>query len=291
MKSIYPSISLLLSLLIMSSGTHARDDLPVHDSPQTIAYSGKGGVLYLRDREGKSIIEIPNAKGDYLAWSPDGKKLAFRKKYDDRKTWSIHTVNIDGTGMKRLTHAKNKWDSAPAWSPDGKKITFAREYKDSEGVWQAEIWIMNSDGSEMTQIKSLKGSNPYFAPDGRIVFSSEYKDKKSEISIADIDGNNIIHLTDNEAEEWHPEVSPNGEKIAFMSNRDGNHEIYVMDIDGSNQKRLTFSDVDDYFPTWSPDGSKIVFSAFKEKTIYIINSDGSSVKKFISSGRDAVFKR
>ncbi len=291
MISNYPSISLLLSLLIVSCGSHAQDDFPVLDSPHTIAYSAKGGVLYLSDREGKSKIKIPNAKGDYLAWSPDGKKLAFREKYDDRNTWSIHTVNIDGTSMKRLTHAKNKWDSAPAWSPDGKKITFAREYKDSEGVWQAEIWIMNSDGSEKTQIKSLKGSNPYFAPDGRIVYSSEYKDKKSEISIADIDGNNIIHLTDNEAEEWHPDVSPDGEKIAFMSNRDGNHEIYVMDSDGSNQKRLTYSDVDDYFPSWSPDGSKVLFTEIKEHNIYIINSDGSSVKKFISSGRDAVFKR
>jgi TolB protein len=289
MKSVYPSLSLLCSLLLMSSLGHAQDDGSVPDSPYTIAYSGMGTKIYLTDGEGQSSVEIPNAKGDYLAWSPDGTKLAFRKKYDDQKTWSIHTTNIDGANLKRLTYEKNKWDSAPAWSPDGKKIIFAREYKAPEGAWQAEIWIMNSDGSDMTQLKSLKGSNPYFTPDGRIVFSSEFKDKKSEISIADIDGGNIIHLTDNEAEEWHPEVSPDGGRIAFMSNRDGNYEIYVMNIDGSNQNRLTFSEVDDYFPSWSTDGSRILFSAFKEKNIYIINSDGSSLKKIISA-RDAVFK-
>jgi TolB protein len=275
----------------MSCVTHAQDDVPVLDSPHTIAVSEAGGKIYLTDSDGQSSIKIPNVTGDYLAWSPDGKKLAFREKYDDRKTWSIHTMNSDGTNWKRLTHEKNKWDSVPAWSPDGKKIAFAREYKDSEGEFQAEIWLMNSDGSEKTQIKLLKGSNPHFTPDGRIVFSSEYKDKRSEISIADSNGNNIMHLTDNEAEEWHPEVSPDGKQITFMSNRDGNYEIYVMDIDGSNQKRLTSNNIDDWNPSWSPDSSEILFSPHTDTgwDIYIMNKDGSTLRK-ITSGRDAMFK-
>nr|WP_298789740.1 DUF5050 domain-containing protein [uncultured Allomuricauda sp.] len=261
----------------------------------TIAYTSKGvAKIYSSDKEGKSNIKSITTKGDYLALSPDGKTFAFRVYHDDGKTWSIHTMNSDGTNSKRLTHAKNKWDSAPEWTPDGKKIAFAREYKDSEDVWQAEIWIMNQDGSERTQIESLKGSNPYFTPDGRIVFTSEYKDKKGEISIADIDGTNIIHLTDNEAEEWHPEVSTDGKQIVFMSNRDGNFEIYVMNIDGSCQKRITNNDVDDWHPSWSPDGSKIIFSSTnkdKKSHIYIMNNDGSSVKKILSDGRKATFLR
>ena len=181
------------------------------------------------------------------------------------------------------------------FSNDGKKIVFAREYRDSKGISQPEIWIMNSDGSQQTQIKALKGSNPYFTSDGRIVFSSEFKDKKSELSIADIDGSNIVQLTDNESEEWHPEVSPDGKQIAFMSKRDGNHEIYVMNIDGSHQKRLTNNDVDDWYPSWSPDGSKIIFSSVKdykkEKHIYVMNKDGSSIKKIITNSGYAVFQR
>lgn len=291
MKCIYPSIPLLLSMSVISCASHTQDDSLVHDSSHTIAVSAAGAKIYLTDREGQSSTKIPNVTGDYLAWSPDGKKIAFREKYDDRKTWSIHTMNSDGTNWKRLTHEKNKWDSVPAWSPDGKRLAFAREYKDSEGVFQAEIWMMNSDGSEKTQIESLKGSNPHFTPDGRIVFSSEYKDKKSEISIADIDGNNVTHLTDNEAEEWHPEVSPDGKQIAFMSNRDGNYEIYVMDIDGSNQKRLTSNNIDDWLPSWSPDSSEILFSHHADTgwDIYLMNKDGSSLSKVIS-GRDAMFK-
>ncbi len=254
----------------------------------TIAYSSRetGNVeIYLGDTEGTSTIKSTNAKGGYLAWSPDGKQFAFYAKYDDKKTWSIHTMNSDGTNRQRLTHEKNKWDNSPAWSPDGTKIAFSREYKDSEKNWQQEIWIMNSDGSELTQIKSLKGGGPYFTPDGQIVFHSEFKDKKSEISIANIDGNNIVQLTHSVAEEWHPEVSPDGKRIAFMSDRDGNFEIYVMNINGSNQKRLTNNDVGDWYPSWSPDGSQLIFSSLRdgEKDIYIMNTDGSSVRKIISN--------
>ena len=290
MKIIYSSISLLLSLLIVNSGCEAK-------SPSYhIAYSSHDSghaEIYLTDYEAKSKVKITNFDGGngYSAWSPNGDRIAFYAKYEDRKTWSIHTINSDGTNRQRLTHTKNKWDYGPAWSPDGEKIAFAREYKDADKVSQTEIWMMNSDGSEQTQIKSLSGGAPDFTPDGRIVYNSEFKTKKSEISIADVDGNNIVQLTDNEAEEWHPEVSPDGKHIAFMSDRDGNFEIYSMNVDGSNQKRLTNNDVDDWYPSWSPDGSQLIFGSKKDgkHNIYLMNKDGSSVSKIIANGSQAAW--
>ncbi|MEO9513273.1 MAG: DUF5050 domain-containing protein [Flavobacteriaceae bacterium] len=258
----------------------------------SIAYTAMpSGIIktYQNDDTSKPTMISTHQKGGYVAWSPNGKQIVFYAKYDNRKTWSIHIMNSDGSHRKRLTHEKNVWDSAPAWSPDGKKIVFTRGYKNSEGVWQAEIWLMNPDGSEQTQIKALRGSNPYFTPDGRIVFSSEHPDKKSEICIADVDGKNIVQLTHTEADEWHPDVSPDGKQIAFMSNKDGNYEIYVMDIDGTNQKRLTNNDTNDWYPSWSPDGSKIAFSKVigaerTDRAIYMMNNDGSSMEKIIARG-------
>jgi TolB protein len=289
-------LSVLLTLL--SVNAYCQNSEKSKSTSYVIAYSSKesgDGEIYLTDVEGKSKIKITDRPGNdgYVAWSPNGKRIASYAYHDGRKTWSIHTMNIDGTNRKRLTHAENNWDNSPTWSPDGTKIAFSREYKDSEKNWQQEIWIMNSDGSELSQIKSLKGGGPYFTPDGRIVFHSEFKAKKSEISMADIDGNNIVQLTNSVAEEWHPEVSPDGRRIAFMSNRDGNHEIYVMNIDGSNQKRLTSSKAVKWYPSWSPDGSKLIFSSNMdgERNIYMMNKDGSSVIKIITNGTQPAWSK
>ncbi|BDW92876.1 DUF5050 domain-containing protein [Allomuricauda sp. XS_ASV26] len=254
-----------------------------------IAYSSNESgnrEIYLTDTEGKSKIKITNYSGSdgYPEWSPNGKRIAFYAKYDKNKTWSIHTMNSDGTDRKRLTHAKNTWDASPTWSPDGKKIAFGRHYKNAEGIDQEEIWIMNADGSEQTRIEPLTGGSPCFMKDGRILFHSKSED--SEICIANSDGSNIITLTNNTAEDWWPKISPNGKQIAYSSDRDGNFEIYVMNTDGSNQKRLTFNTILDGDVSWSPDGNKIIFISDTEDyfDIYLVNKDGSGLKKIIDNG-------
>lgn len=275
---------LFFFLTLLSIHAYGQNNEKAKSTYYTIAYGANG--ICLTNMEGSSEVRLTSGHHGYPAWSPNGKHFAFYGKYNDKKTWSIHTMNIDGTNRKRLTHEKHKWDNMPTWSPDGSKIVFGRDYRDSTDAWHFEIWMMNADGSEQTQIKSLSGGGPSFTPDGRLLFHSEFKDKESEISIADIDGQNITHLTNNEAEEWDPKISPDGQQIAFMSKRDGNREIYAMNIDGSNQTRLTNNSTSDGRPGWSPDGSQIVFHSERDgkSGVYIMNKDGSSVKRIATEG-------
>lgn len=278
------TVSLLFSTSVLSHTEHSND------TTYALLYSyteATKRALYISDENGEKSLKIGSftLSDGYPAISPNGKHIAFYGKYDNYKTWSIHTVDLDGNNFQRLTQVKHVWDSAPVWSPDGKLIVFAREYKDKQGNWQEEIWRMNPDGSNKKQIKALKGRSPEFMKDGRLLFQT--KASPSQISIANLDGSNQIVLTNDETNNMSPKISPDGAKIAYIASRDGNQEVYIMDIDGSNQKRMTRNSINEWGPAWSTDGSKVLFSSenvYDSLDIFSVNIDDSKIEKVLSKG-------
>ena len=82
-----------------------------------------------------------------------------------------------------------------------------------------------------------------------------------DIVIQDLDGGNLVRLTDEWGYDAEATLSPDGEWIVFTSCRDGDPEIYKMRIDGSELTRLTNSPGYDGGPFFSADGTKIVWRA------------------------------
>lgn len=67
--------------------------------------------------------------------------------YMDGGLLNIYVMNLDGTGLRRLTNTGNNGD--PTWSPDGTRITFG---SDREGGNKVNIFAMNADGSQLDQL-------------------------------------------------------------------------------------------------------------------------------------------
>jgi Tol biopolymer transport system component len=209
--------------------------------------------FYILDILTGSEVTIPNGytMDGGNACSPVGSKIAFycTELGDDRP--DIFTMNFDGSGRTKLTDFGDTaacWE--PSWSWDGSKILFPVHYFDRF------LYTVGSDGLNLTQLMedTLGIGYPKYSPDGsKIAFYSGFEGN-SEIYIMDVDGSNVVNITNNSAEDEHQGQcwSPDGTKIVFSSNRDGDHEIYVMDIDGANVIQITNNDVRDYFPSWSP---------------------------------------
>lgn len=103
-----------------------------------------------------------SAGGRDLAWSPDGRALAFVRS--EGRIPSIWVVNVDGTGLRRLPATPDTVGRiSPAWSPDGQKLAYIQLGWVSSGAFTGagRLSIVNADGSPYPLV--LKG--PYVAPD------------------------------------------------------------------------------------------------------------------------------
>ena len=97
----------------------------------------------------------------------------------------------------------------------------------------------------------------------RIVFASN-RDGNLDIYSMDVNGDNLLQLTDHTASDEYPAGSPDGRRIAFRSERDGTPDLYVMDRDGSNVVRLTHDKFLESRPSWTPDGTEFAFASFRK---------------------------
>ena len=115
--------------------------------------------------------------------------------------------------------------------------------------------------------------------DSRIVFASN-RDGDWDIYSMDVNGENLLQLTNHRTTDEDPAWSPDGRRIAFNSNRGLSPELYTMDSDGNNAIRLTHDSFQKSRPSWSPDGKRIVFSSFRldvgNSEIYAMDADGNN---------------
>ena len=224
-------------------------------------------------------------------------------------------------------------DNAEAyWSFDDQQLVF----QSNNTKWNVscdQMFLMNADEAFKDNMPPMvstgKGRTTcsYFLPDNKhIIYASTHLADENcpdvplrkngkyiwpvydsfDIFVADLDGNIVKQLTNEEGYDAEPTVSPKGDKIVFTSTRSGDLELYTMNLDGTDVKQITNELGYDGGAFFSPDGTKIIFRSSRPRTkeeikeykellaeglvqptqmeLYICNADGSDLRQLTDFG-------
>jgi dipeptidyl aminopeptidase/acylaminoacyl peptidase len=179
--------------IVHSDGSHLRT-IPLRDPSLNLgvgAWAPSEKQMALEgwddsnpDRNGVYIVGVPDGRElDRLTrnpdhdipmdFSPDGSQIVFLRAepHTDPITGSLYVVNVDGTGLHRITPPAIDVGAA-RWSPDGKEIVFSGPPTEPQG----SIRVVRPDGMGLRKVfedpKGGTAAAPTWSPNGhKIMFA------------------------------------------------------------------------------------------------------------------------
>jgi Tol biopolymer transport system component len=170
-------------------------------------------ALIRPDGTGFKVIADDGANNGFPSWSPDGKRIVYKRG----KQLVVLTL---ADGKVTPITGEQHWYNFPQWSPKGDVIMFT---SDHDGDF--ELYTVRPDGTGLKRLTNTPGNDAHsiWSTDGEwIVFSSARMGFKDEMALYDgvpqpygeifamrADGSDVRQLTDNKWEDaspgWMPE--------------------------------------------------------------------------------------
>jgi dipeptidyl aminopeptidase/acylaminoacyl peptidase len=197
-----------------------------------------------------------------MAWSPDGKSIAFLSDAAKKDQLQLYVVSSAGGRAKKLTDVVG-FLSTPRWSPDGKNV--------------AVLFTQNA----------TRASGPLVAETHD---TGEIKDAffEQRLAVVDIASAKVRQISPADTYVYEYDWAPDGTHFAVtaaLGNGDNNWwiaELYTLDAANGLMKSIYKPKLQIADPVWSPDGKQIAFieglmsdAGLNGGDIMLIGGDGS----------------
>lgn len=254
----------------------------------TILFSGGPKCSWFKDDVDTTSIPQPYAAARSPSWSPDGSNIIFSftplKRIDD----TTYTPVLDSGGWwfiepdgENLSYFMSLPCGNWEWHPSGETLLTAPYYSPT----LLKLSLIDTLFTEVGYFEGGVGSPPRYSINGRRILLIADDGSHKGIWIMDADGSNPHYLISSYVVSGYIDWSPDGHTIAYQ---DWDGGLSIIDTSGTNIRKLINGAGLMFHPAFSPDGKKIVFALrkdeFKDYEIYVINTDGSGLKK-LATGR------
>jgi Tol biopolymer transport system component len=201
-----------------------------------------------------------------VAWSPDGKTLAYGTATGPGGQWhprdGLHLFDLARNKDRRFIPGANWGLQDLAWSPNGKKLAYVAGHA---------IYIINLERPKEITALRANSTSPSWSPNGKLI---AYQGKGWGITVSRPDGSHSRRLSKFGAA---PAWSPSGNLIAYEV-RCG---IRLMtqtgkDVTPNAVWRCAHIGVPGA-PVWSPDGRRIAIGG--AKGAFVMNANGSGLTR------------
>lgn len=240
------------------------------------------------DSNWMSFLGRYNYDGGFIAWSPDGRKIAYLNyigRGDDENLkpliFEIMVVDIDGGEPLKIGETTFSWidtafDMRPfAWSPDSSQIAFTSYGNDDYG-----LHLINEDGSGHRRILETRFlSLPMWLEDGQSIlvqkagglpsiswlvngiYHPSFTTNNGDLWQIDLDGTVLRELGDGGKG---PIMSPDRSKVAYISG----DTVVVLNLEDLSRRIIAnvCGNLDNHSLLWSPDSKFIAFET--EQVLY-----------------------
>jgi dipeptidyl aminopeptidase/acylaminoacyl peptidase len=261
----------------------------------SVSVAADGSLLYVEsaegeetreliwaDRSGKVLAQVgtPHSGLDLPALSPDGRRVAFRARQDDRNS-DIWVLDLARGTETRLTFGPGLKD-VPEWLPSSNRLA----YVDAVNV-QGRILAVNADGSgDQREIAPLAGlgaatRNLSVAPDGKTAVRIVDERGRGRLRIADVGPDGVLGpLRPLLKQQPEPDIndaiiSPDGRLLAYVTNNPGQVELFLTRYPGGDGQWQVGSE-GGRSPQWSGDGKELFFvsgSGPSRRTLVAVHVD------------------
>jgi Tol biopolymer transport system component/DNA-binding winged helix-turn-helix (wHTH) protein len=250
---------------------------PLGGTPRKL-YARSPGELYAYSPTGDQL----------LAWSPDGKLLAFSATNSEGRS-AITLLSLADHSTRHLTYPPvEHFDSQPSFSPDGKRMVFVRT--SSPGAVD-DLFLIHIDGGVPKRLtfdnREIYGPPAWTEGGKDLIFSSARAGLQSlwRLPVAGGDPRLVAEASTN---AYYPAISTKSHRLAYTRSID-NHNIWQLTLKDRTHGQgkasmMIAAQGNGTHPQFSPNGTKIAFESDRSgyPEIWVCNRDGSDPAQITS---------